>query len=193
MTKQFITANDYFEVVQLVRTTENGIESLLSNFGTVINSFNNQSIVDSFYKSGNFGASNKEELEKLATGMREYINILSGDSGLIAETINYCNNKAATLNNETMEKVSSGGEDGLYISGDKNDSSFNIDPRLSYKSSVEQHGGRVMGETYKSSGGNVQIDFVSDPSDYMANQVVSNENNLGYNDSLTKNENKKGD
>jgi hypothetical protein len=27
----------------------------------------------------------------------------------------------------------------------------------------------------------------------MANQVVSNENNLGYNDSLTKNENKKGD
>ena len=61
--------------------------------------FDSNPIVQSFYESGNYGREIKEELDKIMTGFKKYVDILyDGNNGLIAKTREFVEAQKELLN-----------------------------------------------------------------------------------------------
>lgn len=64
----------------------------------VINSFNNEQIVNSFYASGNYGSDVKTKLETILNAIIKYRDVISSENdGLIAQTKKYAERQISLL------------------------------------------------------------------------------------------------
>ena len=56
----------------------------------ILNSFNNQSIVESFYSSGDFGQDQRERLSELEKALRDYMAVIcEGEESLVSQTLSF--------------------------------------------------------------------------------------------------------
>ncbi len=64
-------------------------DNYLLSIQTVINSFDNQDVVQSFYSSGKFGQAQKERLQEIYKAVQDYTDVITSAHGLIYETTRY--------------------------------------------------------------------------------------------------------
>ena len=63
----------------------------------IINNFESNPVVESFYVSGNFGKSNQESLQELKSYVTEYEASINGGSGLIETTRSFIQNQLSRV------------------------------------------------------------------------------------------------
>lgn len=81
-------------------TMSEGVNNYIKKTQQVINSFNDQSIVQSFYSSGKFGTKEKERLTKIANALQKYWEVVAnGEDSMISQTQKYISR--AMENNES--------------------------------------------------------------------------------------------
>ncbi len=80
-----------------VKALSSSVEASKQACETVIKSFTNEAIVESFYASGKYGKEEQEEIEKILNAVNKYYNVISSDGGLIAQTNNYLSTQLSLL------------------------------------------------------------------------------------------------
>ena len=76
------------------------IDQTTTDMRTVINSFNNESIVNSFYASGNYGSDVETKLTGILSALEKYTNVISsGEDSLIAQTQKYIERQIELVEN----------------------------------------------------------------------------------------------
>lgn len=69
------------------------------NLNKFINLFQNQEIVNSFFKSSNYSLNKQESLKEICSSLNKYYTkLIEGNNSLLAETKNYLNNFNAKIN-----------------------------------------------------------------------------------------------
>lgn len=68
-----------------------------TNLNTVINNFESNPVVESFFASGNFGKINQEALKEIRNCLEEYESCINGDSGLMVVTRNFLQNQQSRV------------------------------------------------------------------------------------------------
>ncbi len=80
-----------------VKSLASSVEDSKKACETVINSFTNEAIVESFYASGKYGKKEKEEIEKILNAVNKYYGVIAADGGLIAQTNSYLSTQLSLL------------------------------------------------------------------------------------------------
>ncbi len=88
---RILTNNELSAMKSDVQTMRKYIQQETSDLKYVITAFNDEEIINSFYASGNFGAQEEAELERILKAFTQYNNAISGDGGLLAVTEQYIN------------------------------------------------------------------------------------------------------
>lgn len=63
----------------------------------IINNFESNPVVESFYASGNFGKSNQETLQELKSYITEYESSINGGGGLVETTKSFVQNQLSRV------------------------------------------------------------------------------------------------
>ncbi len=78
------------------------IEGYYNNTTTVINSFNNEAIVQSFYSSGKFGQEKQNQLKNITEAVKKYWDLISNaDYCLISQTKKFIDSSTTRLSEGT--------------------------------------------------------------------------------------------
>ena len=91
-----ISINDIQRIRSQIATLDRAIETYVGDLTTIINSFSNKEIVESFFKSGNFGEETKMKLEKVKGAISSYKLSING----VVSSTNKFLNVQEELNNK---------------------------------------------------------------------------------------------
>lgn len=80
-----------------VKTYRAETEEARDTLERVINNFESNPVVQSFYESGNFGARNRERLHELLNAMNEYYQIICNDGELVDITTKFLNEQRSRV------------------------------------------------------------------------------------------------
>ena len=106
MGQKVLQAEDVQKIKDCVDSLAKGISEYQQRMTTVINSFNKEGIVQSFYEVGNFGMAQKEKMQKLLAAINEFYELMNKEKGLIAGTKEYAD--SARRINETGKDANNG-------------------------------------------------------------------------------------
>ena len=97
--RAIMSIQDINEIRDFVAAFNKEVKSYVDDLTTVINSFSNEEIVESFFKSGNFGEVTKTKIEKIRDSAKKYEFSIDG---IISVTDNFLNVQEE-LNNKGRE------------------------------------------------------------------------------------------
>ena len=87
---------------------EENIDEALNDCKTVLDAFSNEEIVNSFFRSGKYGASEKEKVEKVLNAITQFNNVIrTGDNNLCDETLYYIDKQLELVGSGTSSNSSS--------------------------------------------------------------------------------------
>lgn len=87
---RILSTNEVENMSKNLQTISEAVNNYISNAQKVINSFNEQGIVQSFYASGKFGTKEKEKLTKIANALQKYWEVVgNGEDSMISQTQKY--------------------------------------------------------------------------------------------------------
>ena len=82
--------NTLVEMEQTLNSFTKNFDEVVDAMTYVINSFNNQEIVEKFYSTGTFGENQKQRLLEVSKALQEYKEVISnGEESLVKKTQNY--------------------------------------------------------------------------------------------------------
>lgn len=86
-----LSADEIITATKSLNRFSEGVNSTKDYITTIIDTFENEGVAISLFKSGNFGKEKMEQLENVKEVMLEYYNAISSDGGLIPVTRNFLN------------------------------------------------------------------------------------------------------
>lgn len=97
MAERILSSEDIQIIENNMKEFSSDVDSYLSNFETLIESFNNQEVVQEFYIVGNFGEQQRQELINIKEGLKEFKELIFKSGGLVDKTNEFVE-KARSLN-----------------------------------------------------------------------------------------------
>ncbi len=109
---KILKERDIDDLEKHVNSFKLDVDNALEACTTVIKSFSNMAVVESFFASGKYGQSEKEEMEKIYNAIQKYSDVINADDGLIAQTKSYIETQRSLV-----QSGSSGGSTSGYYGG----------------------------------------------------------------------------
>ena len=107
-TDTIMSYDDYVSAMKSLDTFKHSLEKTITDCKTVIDSFSNEAIVNSFYKSGKFGNKEKVRMEEIYAAITKYYGVLdNGEDSLIYQTKSFINKQLSLLETGSIEGSSS--------------------------------------------------------------------------------------
>ena len=94
---KILSAEDISTMLDTVNSISECTENAASACETVVNSFTNEAIVQSFYASGAYGEKEQTSIEQILSAVKKYYGVINAEGGLIAQTKTFLNTQLSLL------------------------------------------------------------------------------------------------
>ncbi len=109
-TQKILSYDDLSEMRQKTTYIAEKIDESLQDCKVVIDAFSNEEVVNSFFKSGKYGAKEKEKVERVLKAIQDFSSVIrTGDSNLYDQTMSYIDRQMELVSTGTSSTYSSSG------------------------------------------------------------------------------------